>query len=68
VIAHGAIRLPDEAAEKRRALFGLIGKYFPSLAAGREYRPMTDQELKRNWHERAEQSGGWAPLGEELFR
>jgi nitroimidazol reductase NimA-like FMN-containing flavoprotein (pyridoxamine 5'-phosphate oxidase superfamily) len=47
VIAHSAIRLLDEAAEKRRAMYGLIGKYFPDLAAGREYGPITGQELKR---------------------
>jgi uncharacterized protein len=33
--------------EKRRALYGLIGKYYPTMTAGKEYRPITDQELKR---------------------
>jgi nitroimidazol reductase NimA-like FMN-containing flavoprotein (pyridoxamine 5'-phosphate oxidase superfamily) len=83
VIAYGAIRVPADPAEKRRALYGLIGKYFATMAPGREFRPITGQELKRtsvyairieSWsgkrtcHERAEQSDGWAPLGEELFR
>jgi hypothetical protein len=27
-------------------LYGLIGKYYPTLTAGKEYRPITDQELK----------------------
>ena len=37
----------EGAEEKRRALYGLIGKYYPTLTAGKEYRPITDQELKR---------------------
>ncbi len=67
----------EEAAEKRRALYGLIGKYYPTLTAGQEYRPITDQELKRtsvyaiqieswsgkrNWPDEAEQSEAWPRL------
>ena len=63
--------------EKRRALDGLLKKYFPAMTPGKEYRPITDQELKRtsvyvmaidswsgkrNWHEHAEQSDEWPPL------
>jgi nitroimidazol reductase NimA-like FMN-containing flavoprotein (pyridoxamine 5'-phosphate oxidase superfamily) len=47
VIVFGRIRVIEEAEEKRRALYGLIGKYYPMLTAGQEYRPITDQELKR---------------------
>ena len=36
-----------EDEEKCRALYGLIGEYYPALTAGKEYRPITDQELKR---------------------
>jgi nitroimidazol reductase NimA-like FMN-containing flavoprotein (pyridoxamine 5'-phosphate oxidase superfamily) len=82
-VVYGTIQVLDGLADKRRALYGLIGKCFPAMAAGREYRPITDQELKRtsvyllqieswsgkrNWDERAEQSDEWAPLGEEWFR
>jgi uncharacterized protein len=37
----------EEAEEKRRVMYGLIGKYYPTLTAGQEYRSITDQELKR---------------------
>jgi nitroimidazol reductase NimA-like FMN-containing flavoprotein (pyridoxamine 5'-phosphate oxidase superfamily) len=47
VIAFGKIWVIEDDGEKRRALYGLIGKYYPTLAAGQEYRPITDQELKR---------------------
>jgi len=82
VVAFGKIRVIEDAEEKRRALYGLIGKYFPNMTAGKEYQPITDQELKRtsvytiaveswsgkrNWHERAEQSDEWPPLGEAWF-
>jgi nitroimidazol reductase NimA-like FMN-containing flavoprotein (pyridoxamine 5'-phosphate oxidase superfamily) len=81
-VAFGRGRLLDDAEEKRRALYGLIEKYFPGMAPGVQYRPITDQELKRtavyaiaieswsgkrNWPERAKQSPDWAPLGEEWF-
>jgi nitroimidazol reductase NimA-like FMN-containing flavoprotein (pyridoxamine 5'-phosphate oxidase superfamily) len=83
VIAYGTVAVLEDPEEKRWALYGLIGKYFPAMAAGREYRPITDQELKRtsvyciqieswsgkrNWQERADQSNDWPPLGEEAFR
>jgi nitroimidazol reductase NimA-like FMN-containing flavoprotein (pyridoxamine 5'-phosphate oxidase superfamily) len=79
-IAFGRIRILEQAEEKRRALYGLIRKYFPRMAPGEHYRPITDKELartsvyaiaidswsgKRNWPERAIQSEDWAPLGEE---
>lgn len=83
VIAFGRVRVLEGVDEKRHGLEGLIRKYFPHLEAGREYRPITDQELartsvyalqveawsgKRNWPERAEQSGEWPPLPEHLFQ
>jgi nitroimidazol reductase NimA-like FMN-containing flavoprotein (pyridoxamine 5'-phosphate oxidase superfamily) len=77
VIVFGKIRVIEEAEEKRRALCGLIGKYYPTMTAGKEYRPITDQELKRtsvyaiaieswsgkrNWPDEAEQSDEWPRL------
>ena len=70
VIAFGRIRILKDPDEKRQALYGLIEKYFPGMAPGKEYRPITDPELartsvyaiaieswsgKRNWPERAKQ-------------
>jgi len=77
VVAFGTIRVLEDLEEKRRVLYGLIGKYFPTMAAGKEYRPITDQELKRtsvyaiaieswsgkrNWADQAEQSEEWPAL------
>ena len=73
------VKDPDE---QRHALNGMLRKYFPHLTAGREYRPITDQELqrtsvyaiaidswsgKRNWAEQADQSDEWPRLPEELL-
>lgn len=83
VIVFGTARLLTDEAEARRALYGLIRKYFPRMRAGREYREITDRELKRtsvyaiqieawsgkeNWKDRADQSEEWEPLGEEWFQ
>jgi len=77
VIAFGNIRVLKDEEEKRRALYGLMEKYFPSMESGKHYRPITNQELartsvyaisiqswsgKRNWKEQAEQSPDWSPL------
>jgi len=82
VMAFGTARIVEEAQEKRRGLYGLIKKYYPTMTAGEEYRPITDEELaetsvyaiaveswsgKKNWAERAEQSDEWPALGEEWF-
>ena len=82
VVVYGKIRTLEDFEEKRRTLYGLIGKYFPKMRAGEEYRPITDKELKRtsvyaisieswsgkkNWAEKADQSDEWPPLGEEWF-
>jgi nitroimidazol reductase NimA-like FMN-containing flavoprotein (pyridoxamine 5'-phosphate oxidase superfamily) len=37
VVAFGKIRVIEDFEEKRRALYGLIEKYFPTMAAGKEY-------------------------------
>jgi uncharacterized protein len=77
VIAFGKVHVIEEAEKKRQALYGLIGKCYPTLAAGKEYRPITDQELKRtsvyaivieswsgkrSWPDEAEQSDEWLRL------
>ena len=82
VIVFGTARLVTDPVEARRVLYGLIRKYFPKMQAGREYRQITDKELKRtsvyaiqieewsgkeNWKDRADQSEEWEPLGEEWF-
>ena len=80
VVAFGVVRVLADPADQRAALTGLIGKYFPAMRPGAEYRPITDQELKRtsvyaltidqwsgkrNWPDRADQSDEWLALAEE---
>ena len=82
VIVFGKIAVVDDAEKKRRGLYGLVEKYFPGMEPGREYRPITDQELKRtslytisieswsgkrNWEERADQGDEWDPLDAKWF-
>ena len=82
VIVFGSARLIDDPNDARRALYGLIQKYFPAMTAGREFREITDKELKRtsvyavqieewsgkeNWKDRADQSEEWPPLDEKWF-
>jgi nitroimidazol reductase NimA-like FMN-containing flavoprotein (pyridoxamine 5'-phosphate oxidase superfamily) len=82
VVVFGAARLITAPAEARRVLYGLISKYFPKMKAGREFREITDGELKRtsvyavaieawsgkeNWKDRADQSDEWMPLDEKWF-
>ena len=82
VIVFGTARLVTDPVESRRVLYGLIQKYFPGMQAGKEYREITDKELKRtsvyaikieewsgkeNWKDRADQSDDWEPLGKEWF-
>lgn len=82
VVAFGTARLVTDPEEARRLLYGLIGKYFPTLKAGREYREINEKELrttsvyaiqieewsgKENWEERADQSDEWQPLDEKWF-
>ena len=81
VVAFGKVRVLDDLVEKRRALTGLLGKYFRDLV-GREMRPITDGELKRtsvyaiqieswsgklNWPDQADQSDEWPPLPPEVL-
>ena len=47
VIVFGKARLIEGGEAKRRGLAGLIAKYFPTTEAGKNYRPITDEELAR---------------------
>jgi len=82
VIVFGRARLITDLEEARRVLYGLIHKYFPAMTAGKEFREITDKELKRtsvyaiqieawsgkeNWKDRADQSDEWPPLDEKWF-
>jgi uncharacterized protein len=82
VIVFGNALLIDDPDEARRVLYDLIKKYFPKMAAGREFREITDKELKHtsvyaieieewsgkeNWKDRADQSDEWTPLDEKWF-
>ena len=71
VIAFGRIRVIKDIDEKRDVLNELLQKYFREMRSGEDYRPITDNELKRtsvygikieswsgirNWEERADQA------------
>jgi len=77
VMVFGIVRLIAEPGEQRRMLHALISKYFPGMEAGRDYRPVSENELKRtavyglqieswsgkeNWKQHAEQSNDWPAL------
>jgi len=79
VVVFGNARLIGDPEEARRVMYGLIHKYFPAMTAGREFREITNKELKRtsvyairieewsgkeNWKDRADQSDEWRPLAE----
>ena len=82
VIVFGTARLINDPKEARRVMYGLIHKYFPAMTAGKEFREITDKELKRtsvyaieiqewsgkeNWKDRADQSEEWPALDEKWF-
>ena len=82
VMVFGTAHVIDDPMEKRAVLYGLIKKYFPTMTAGREYREITDKELratsvyaiaieswsgKENWKDRADQSDEWPALDEKWF-
>ncbi len=82
VILFGTARIITDPEEAKKLLYGLLSKYFPAMSAGKEYREITDKELratsvyaikieewsgKENWEERADQSDEWPALGEEWF-
>ena len=82
VIVFGTAKVVTDPDEARRLLYGLIRKYFPAMSVGKEYREITDKELratsvyviqieewsgKENWEQRADQSDEWPPLDEKWF-
>lgn len=82
VMVFGKARVLEDPQEKRVALYGLLKKYFPGMSAGREFREITDKELratsvyaisieswsgKENWKDRADQSDEWPALDEMWF-
>ena len=82
VVVFGNARLVTDPNEARHLLYGLIGKYFPAMSAGKEFREITEKELratsiyvihieswsgKENWAERADQSDEWPALDEKWF-
>ena len=82
VIVFGTARILTDPDESRRVLYQLIHKYFPAMTAGKEYREITDKELrstsvyairieswsgKENWKDRADQSDEWTPLDGKWF-
>jgi len=82
VLVFGTARLIMDPVEASRLLNGLIRKYFPAMTSGREFRGITDKELrsttvyaiqieswsgKENWADRADQSDEWPPLDEKWF-
>ena len=71
VIAYGDIRIINSIEEKRIVLNELLKKYFNEMQSGKDYRPITDDELKqtsvygikisswsgkKNWEKQAEQA------------
>lgn len=82
VVVYGTARVVIVPTEARGLLYGLINKYFPKMTVGKEFRAITDKELratsiyaiqieswsgKENWADRADQSDEWAPLDEKWF-
>ena len=82
VIVFGTVRLITDPDEARSVLYGLIRKYFPLMTAGKEFREITEKELrstsiyaiqieewsgKENWKDRADQSDEWTQLEEMWF-
>lgn len=83
VVAFGTLRVLENDADKKRALYGLMQKYFSHLPVGELIRPITQKELNRtsvyaiaiaewsgkeNWVEMAEQSEEWEALPEEILK
>jgi uncharacterized protein len=83
VVVFGTARLIEDRDEQREVMHKLIAKYFGEMELGRDYRPVTEAELKRtsvyaieiedwsgkeNWKDRADQSDEWPALDEKWFK
>jgi nitroimidazol reductase NimA-like FMN-containing flavoprotein (pyridoxamine 5'-phosphate oxidase superfamily) len=81
VMAFGMVDILENDDEKQRALYGMLAKYFPKLHPGKEYRPITKQELRRttvyaikidtwsgkeSWKEVADQVEDWPSLPPDI--
>ena len=81
VMVFGTVKLIEDPSEKAEVLYNLINKYFPYMIPGKEYRPITDQELtrtsvyallieswsgKENWEEKAEELPDWPILPDHI--
>ena len=81
VIVFGKVKMLT-GKDAEAALYELIAKYFPKMQAGREYKPITEEQLKitsvyeikieswsgkENWEERAIQVEDWPALDESWF-
>lgn len=77
VMVFGEAQLIKHVAEQQELMQALIAKYFPEMEPGKDYRPASEEELKRttvyglqieswsgkeNWKERADQSDDWPAL------
>jgi nitroimidazol reductase NimA-like FMN-containing flavoprotein (pyridoxamine 5'-phosphate oxidase superfamily) len=82
VVVFGSAHVITDHEEAKKSLYGLIGKYFSTMTVGKEYREITEKELratsiyalkieewsgKENWAERADQSDEWPALDEKWF-
>ena len=82
IILFGTARVITDSDEAKKLLYGLLSKYSPAMTAGREYREITEKELratsvyaikieewsgKENWEARADQSDEWRALDEKWF-
>jgi uncharacterized protein len=83
VMVFGEAKVLIDEHDQMRALHALISKYFPGMEPGREYRPVTEKELRRttvyslqieswsgkeNWKDRADQSDEWPALDASWLR
>jgi uncharacterized protein len=83
VMVFGTAHLITDTDEKISVLHKLIAKYFGKMELGKDYRPVTEKELrqtsvyeikieswsgKENWKERADQSDEWPAPDEKWFR
>jgi nitroimidazol reductase NimA-like FMN-containing flavoprotein (pyridoxamine 5'-phosphate oxidase superfamily) len=82
VVVFGTAHLITDPEKAKKVLNSLIRKYFPKMTADKEFRGITEKELratsvyaikieewsgKENWADRADQSDEWPALDEKWF-